>query len=158
MELIVTSFTTDFSQYRWPLQQFRGQSPVRTRQVIVCAFVGTVQWVHAYHYRTQSTSWQLGYRSTKSFNFKSLLDCASPQSLSVKKNVRPVYMRVEHPTPLAYCVLLHFKLAYCVRPYFSIAYCVPFNNKNNLFGVSIYIVQSVTCTGKIILINIFLLW
>jgi len=50
-----------------------------------------------------------------------------------------VLMRVEPPHPLAYCVLLYFKPAYHAPLYFGIAYCIMFNNKNNLFGGSIYI-------------------
>jgi len=48
-------------------------------------------------------------------------------------------LRVTPPSPLAYCVLPYFGLAYCVPPIFGLASCVPFNDKNNIFGVSIHI-------------------
>jgi len=54
-----------------------------------------------------------------------------------RKSVTPHCLRMTPPPPL--CVLLYLKLAYCVRPCHYLAYCVPFNNRNNLFGPSIYI-------------------
>ena len=62
-------------------------------------------------------------------------------------------MRVTPPSPLAYCVPPYLALRTAYR-HFSVS----FNNKNNIFGVSIYIKkikwQSVACTCTIILSNV----
>jgi len=62
--------------------------------------------------------------------------------------LKPITNKGDTPSPRAYCA----------PPYFGLAYCVPFYNKHNHFGVSIYIKkikwQYIACTCTIILANV----